>query len=275
MIVQVWAIYIRDVEDGNHMEKGVHRARTTETIAKGTFWGYIAIIFYFSQLLDHVNNWCISCWCHPFALCEHFNILSERELCSNRGRRVAEIACGGLEKFVGETSEMTESNLELELANMDAKSAVQSRSEFNVGKRFTAAELTLRIQPHYDLPVQGLSSGHPSVRKARAGMVATIAAADRQACGHDHPYIQRLVGTAPGSLRAQFLAVIHGATSAANPELNKERTKAMLASSSEVSIERNHALMHQYIKSAPHHADSFASIKVRNARNVFGLESYL
>ena len=106
--------------------------------------------------------------------------------CEMRGRRVAEIACGGLEKFVDEISQATLHDFDNELLGMDEGAATVGRREFQVGTRFVAAELRLRIQPHYELPIKAACIGHPDERKARAGLVICMALFEEGRAGAAH-----------------------------------------------------------------------------------------
>ena len=74
---------------------------------------------------------------------------------------------------------------------------------------------------------------------------------------------QKLFGAGLGSLRESIVQIVHGARFQDHPEVQKERRKAMFLSSTEVSIERDHALMHAHIKTAPYHSEAYASIQVR------------
>eukprot|EP00959_Pyramimonas_sp_CCMP1952_P188110 3933551-Pyramimonas_sp.AAC.1 len=116
MIKVAWAGYIHMDGDLVNREKGEHKKRATEAFGNPMFWGFIELLYVFSDLLSHVNNWAMSCSCHPAARCEEADIVAERTLCNMRGRRVAEITCGGFEKFIDQASELSLGSLVAELA---------------------------------------------------------------------------------------------------------------------------------------------------------------
>ena len=79
-------------------EKGVHARKATEAFGTDRFWGFIELIYAFSGLLDNANDFAISCSCHPYERCKANDLLSDKGRCVMRGRRVAEIACGALDR---------------------------------------------------------------------------------------------------------------------------------------------------------------------------------
>ena len=45
------------------------------------FWGYMEVLWLFASLLDHINNWCTACPCHPTELCAELEMLADKEAC--------------------------------------------------------------------------------------------------------------------------------------------------------------------------------------------------
>ena len=78
--------------DENDGEKSAHLRRATEA---------------FMLDLDHINNWCTACPCHPTELCAELEMLADKEACHMRGRRVAEICCGGLEHICEDAADLS------------------------------------------------------------------------------------------------------------------------------------------------------------------------
>ena len=78
------------------------------------------------------------------------------------------------------------------------------------------AELRLRLQAYYTLPIRFLSMGHWDERRARTGLFISLAWFDQHGPGNPvNDYVVRLFSPGPGSLRAQVVAIIHGAGFAA------------------------------------------------------------
>ena len=145
-------------------------------------------------------------------------------------------------------------------------------SEFHQGKRFILTEVRLRITCFNHEPLKGLSIGHRDIRKARAGMIITLALYRRRPQSA-HPFIVKVYGNQPGSMLHSVLAVIHGDNFAAHPDLLEVRHKAMLASSSEIGIERDHAQMHRNLLLASNHSEAYASLSMRKGEIVDHMET--
>ena len=230
---------------------------------------FICLLYIFGHFLDHILNYSLSCECHPEKFCERYHLLAERGQCHMRGRRLADICCGGFERFVDEAGRLAVADLLSELAG--SPSAALGMQEFQTGKQFVASELKLRVQAHYNLPIRPLSMGHPDQRKARAGLGISLALFDAKRRGWGHPFCQRLFG--PGDLRDSSIAVVNGHAFTDHPRLLRERRKAYFASSSEVTIERDHAAMHRHILNSPKHSKAYASCQLRKPELIAHVES--
>ena len=99
------------------------------------FWAFIELIYIFSNLLKHLNDWSISCPCHDPEVCKSFDMVSDALSCLLRGCRVPEIALGALEIFLEEASNLNHAQL-LSLIN-DASEPTRARvvNNFEAGKR--------------------------------------------------------------------------------------------------------------------------------------------
>ena len=271
MITRSWAGYVAhgDVDT----ERAEHHRNATAAFANDLFWGYNELNHCFSDFLDHVSHWCTSCSCHPAGPCDEAGIEAERHLCSMRARRVSEIACGGLEKFVSEASEMALTALVMELAGMAPVSTATLKSEFQVGKRFVTTELRLRIEAYYRLPIKAVSVGHPDERKARAGLAICLALHSQGGDNARHPLCERLFGVGPDSMRASVIAVVHGDWFSQHPALLQQRRKMRFVSNSEISVERDHAMLHQHLLTASNHTEAYASVQMRKSEIVKHMES--
>ena len=270
MITDAWPGYIAggdsasdsDVADLRDREKGTHLTRATEAFESDRFWGMVIVQAAFSTYLAHINNWMMACPCHPSQdICEKAGIVHERSSCPMRGRRLPEVACHGLEKYIVSAGDIVSGEVAAALAGCPDSVYVEIMEQFRIGLRFITAEVRLRVQAHYDLPVKAFAIGHPESARARAGMAAAMAKFDRGMHGADHQWCRHLFSNA--GLRASVLAVIHGSEWAEHPELLRERRKAFFASSSEVAVERDHAVVHQYILGAHNHTEAYVSCMLR------------
>ena len=81
-------------------DKGAHARRAGEAFSTDIFWGFIELIFLFSAILQHLNSWFIACACHPWCVCAEYDLMDEAKQCVMRGKRVPEICCGAVERFL-------------------------------------------------------------------------------------------------------------------------------------------------------------------------------
>ena len=123
------------------------------------------------------------------------------------------------------------------------------------------------------MPIRALSIGHPDERKARSGLVITLALFSRGDPSAQHPFCNKLCGDGPDSLRADVIRTIHGDAFELHPQLMQERRKARFVSSSEISVERDHALLHQNLLSKHNHSEAFPSIHMRKPEVLQHVES--
>ena len=275
MIKAHWQVYIRGGDDDDHAgdlhdrEKSAHRRRASAAFENDLFWIFISMISIFSGILEHILNYFLSCECHPRDMCEHFGLVGEREVCPMRGRRLADICCGGMQNIIVNLMALSAADLAAEFAGSPV--LVVGLGEFQIGKQFVLSEATLRIQPHLALPIRVASMAHRDSRKARAGMAISLALFDLNSPGHEHPSCQELFGSLDA--RHSVIRVIHGEDWDAHPGLLEKRRKAFFASSTEVAVERDHASMHRNILPATRHSEAYASSLLRRPEILFQVES--
>ena len=66
----------------------------------------IEVMWAFGTVLMHMLFWAVGCPCHPSDFTDIFDLLVEKLSCPCRGLRVAEIVCGGFERFFQEIAEL-------------------------------------------------------------------------------------------------------------------------------------------------------------------------
>ena len=111
--------------DENDGEKSAHLRRATEAFMLDLFWGHMEVLWLFASLLDHINNWCTACPCHPTELCAELEMLADKENCHMRGRRVAEICCGGLEHICEDAADLLFTQLKIATQSYEERISIR------------------------------------------------------------------------------------------------------------------------------------------------------
>lgn len=258
--------------DAHHYSDGVTLARANDAMTSDWFWAVVHLLGAFASFLGHVSAWSQACACHPRSLCIHLDLVAQQHQCPMRGRRGPELACGGIQRFIDELETTTSVELQAKLDGLNSGARGIVLRDFEIGKAFLQTELALRTQCWSKLPLKLFCLGHWDLEVVRQNLAQCLVLyANLPACSA-HRWTEEVLSPA-GALRA----ICEGIVERALPfddwgELAHHRARAQFAPTLEISIERKHAQLHHHIRLAPRHGGSFASVFLRKAEVMRGLE---
>ena len=249
--------------DAQQQESTKLVTRVDEALRSSLFWAFLGMCSCVTDILNSITSWTQGCACHGREVRLQLRPLLRGKgplSCPMRGRRAPEVAEGALHRFIDGLFHFNDSQILLvHSAGLDEEIKTRLILDWSAMKVHMRMQFDLKLSPWRQLPLSALALGHWDVSVAQRLMWECMVEwenldAEQQSAAH--PRSKELFR----NFRAEVLSFVRGEPSAAWPRLQYMRAQSAFVPVLEQSIERRHALLHQHIKSAPHHSAAFVSL---------------
>ena len=182
-----------------------------DAITSAFFWAYLKLLAALSAIISHVEAWSQACFCHEKEFCEHHGVDTMKNTCWMRGRRVPELCCSELQRFVQEVADKGHAQLLHSIMDLIDADKVIILSEFSFGKNMVSMELQVRLDCAAQLPLKLMCVGHYDMREVKNNLaICLILFEDVRNNGRElHPLLVIMLSF-EGDIREMIFLVLEG-----------------------------------------------------------------
>ena len=237
--------------------------RVDEAMQSSLFWTFLGVGSCITDILDSVTSWTQGCACHGHEIRTLLKPLLQGKgplSCPMRGRRAPEVGEGALHRYIDGLFQFNDSQILLvHTANLDREEKTQVTLDWSAMKILLRMHFDLKLSPWRQLPLSTLGLGHPDRAIAQRLLWNCLVDFERlsdEQRAAAHPHSKKLFQ----EHRQEIDAFVRGDVVASWQGLAIMRAQSVFVPILEQSIERRHAILHQHLKTAPHHSAAFVSL---------------
>lgn len=245
-------------------------SKVSEAVGSDFFWAYLRMLQCITSILQEISAWTQSCPCHSVETLASLKEVSQARQagefvkCPMRGRRAPEVAAGEFAEFINTLVQYNDSRFVMRsVAGLEGEAKDKITLDWSNMKAYIKTACSLKLSAWQHLPLSMLGIGHTDPATARLSAWRSLSEFNElseSAQDAVRPVVRRLLS---GDGERQMLAFLREEDSSVWPDLDVFRAQCMFVPILEQSIERRHAVLHQHIKSAPHHSAPFVSVSER------------